>query len=331
MDVGGTAHIGLGEVLRERNDLESARDHLQRGIARCKQWAEIGAIDGYISLARLEQACGRPDAALDAIAQARQLAAQFDVTEADDLFVALHEARLHLAQGHRASAVQTLARSEQHLSALSPKGAEQVPFHYLYLHDLAQMIRARLWIAETQPERALDALGPLLGEMESRRQLGTMIEVLVLCGIAWQALGKTKPARAALGRALAIAAPTGYVRIFLDEGEPMLHLLQQASTEDETAAYASGLLAALRAERHGEVRAPAAQGGSPASAVSEPLSEREREVLCYLTTGLSTPEIAGMLTLSVHTVRTHVKNIYQKLDVHRRVAAVQQAYALGLL
>ncbi len=332
LPVGGTAHIGLGEILRERNELDRARDHLQVGIALCKQWAEISAIDGYISLARLEQACNQPNAALDAIARARELAAQFDVTETDDMFVALHQARLHLAQRDLPSARQALARYEQRPSALSYKDTDtELPFQYRYLSDLAQMIRARLWIADEQPRRALDALGPLLSQMEARGQLGTMIEVLILYALAWESLGKTKQAQAALARALAIGAPAGYVRIYLEGGEPMLRLLKQFSTEDETGAYASRLLATLREERQGEIRTPAAHGESPASALSEPLSEREQEVLCYLSTDLSTPEIADVLTISVHTVRTHVKNIYQKLDVHKRVAAVQRAYALDLL
>ena len=110
----------------------------------------------------------------------------------------------------------------------------------------------------------------------------------------------------------------------------MLHLLQRVSPEDEAAAYASRLLATLRAELEG-AQTPTAKAAPAAPTMSEPLSEREHEVLHYLTTDLSAPEIARMLTLSVHTVRTHVKNIYQKLDVHKRVAAVQRAYALDLL
>jgi len=253
------------------------------------------------------------------------------VTELDDVLVALHEARLHLAQGHPASALQTLAHHERHLSALLPRSAGKEAASYYYLYDLAQMTRARLWIADNQPERALDALDPLLSEMEGRRQLGTMIEVLTLRGLAWQALGEAGRARTALAGALAIAAPGGYVRTFLDGGESMLHLLQQASPLDEMAAYAARLLVTLRAELEEGARAPTAKAAPAGPSLSEPLSEREHEVLHYLTTDLSTPEIAQMLTITVHTVRTHVKNIYQKLDVHKRVAAVQRAYALDLL
>jgi LuxR family maltose regulon positive regulatory protein len=332
LPVAGTAHIGLGEVLRERNELERAREHLEKGIALCKQWAEISAIDGYISLARLEQAQGQPEAALDAIGKARALAAQFDVTETDDLFVALHQARLHLAQGHLQPARQALSQCEVHLTALPPGLADgELPFQYRYLSDLAGMVRAQLWIAEGQPQRALDPLGPILEEMEARGQRGTMIEVLLLHALAWHSLGERERAQAALARALVIGASAGYVRIYLDHGEPMRRLLERASAEGKRAAYASRLHAALCDARQIQAAVPTAHSEPSAPPLGEPLSERELQVLRYLTTDLSTPEIADVLTVSVHTVRTHVKSIYQKLDVHRRIAAVQRAYALDLL
>jgi LuxR family maltose regulon positive regulatory protein len=140
-----------------------------------------------------------------------------------------------------------------------------------------------------------------------------------------QALGRTDEALVALGHAFARAEPQGFVRLFVDEGEVMKALLQQVVTRDGYEAYARKLFVAfadqvkLSADRSGEVE------------LAEPLSAREIQVLRLMNSRLSVPEIADEIHLAPTTVRTHVQNIFRKLDVHGRIEALQRAEELGLI
>jgi LuxR family maltose regulon positive regulatory protein len=128
----------------------------------------------------------------------------------------------------------------------------------------------------------------------------------------------------ALGEALSLAEPGGYLRIFLDEGEPIARLLRQAASRGMAPAYITKLLAAFGPES-AEVASPQVQS------LAEPLSKREMEVLRLLAAGLSNPEIAEELVVAVSTVRSHCKSIYGKLEVHKRWDAVQRGQELGLI
>ena len=123
-------------------------------------------------------------------------------------------------------------------------------------------------------------------------------------------------------RALTLAEPEGYIRIFVDEGPPIAALLREAAKNGIVPNYISQL---LRAFGKAEGRTPATQ------LLIEPLSERELEVLRLLGTELNGPEIASQLTVSLNTMRTHTKSIYNKLGVNSRQAAVRRAEELDLL
>jgi LuxR family transcriptional regulator, maltose regulon positive regulatory protein len=152
----------------------------------------------------------------------------------------------------------------------------------------------------------------------------------VLQALAHEAQGDRQAALRSLERALRLAEPKGYFRLFVDEGPPLAPILRDAA-RGSVAAFASQLLGAIEPE------APAGAGASPrptASAtppLTEPLSQRELEVLRLLGTELSGPEIARELVIALTTLRTHTKRIYSKLDVDSRRAAVNRATELGLM
>jgi LuxR family maltose regulon positive regulatory protein len=145
--------------------------------------------------------------------------------------------------------------------------------------------------------------------------------VLVVQALAEQARGDLPAALAALRRALSLAEPQGHVRIFADEGPPMAVLLRAAAAGTATG-YARRILAAL---------APGADSGPVPVGLVDPLSARELDVLRLLGSDLDGPDIARELFVSVNTVRTHTKNIYAKLGVTNRRAAVRRGEELDLM
>jgi LuxR family maltose regulon positive regulatory protein len=158
--------------------------------------------------------------------------------------------------------------------------------------------------------------------------MGSVIEILVVQALAFQAQGNVSQALASMERALTLAEPEGYVRIFVDEGEPMRSLIEKLPRgQDKTfPGYVDKLLAAFAQP----TAIPQPKTNELQSIIIEPLSERELEVLRLLGTELSGPEIARELIVSLNTLRTHTKNIFNKLGVNNRRAAVRRAEELDM-
>lgn len=324
LPVAGMTLIGLGEIARERNELEAAAGYLAQGIERSRQWGEVSALDGHIALARLYQAEGDLAGADDEIAKAIQLAQKLDVTEMDDIMVNAHQVRLELLRGERRTAISWAAQRGLSLEvALWHLENKPQSFDSRRFRTAEYVNLARLLVNQTQYDGALALLERLSRRMAEHGLHGVLLEIFNLQALVLNALGKAPAAIAALSRALALAEPEGYARIFLDEGQSMLDLLQMASARRIGPDYVRRLL-----DMAGEKTAGPRTDGS---ILLDPLSEREREVLQLLTTGLSNLEIAQELFIAKSTVRSHIKSIYSKLDVHRRWDAIQRAQELGLL
>lgn len=155
--------------------------------------------------------------------------------------------------------------------------------------------------------------------------MGYVIEILALQALALQGQGDILPAVTALERALSLAEPEGYVRVFVDEGPSMAPLLYEAAARGIAPQYTGRLLAALPAAE------PASKFQKLPVEMVEPLSERELEVLQLIAEGLSNQEVAQRLFITLGTVKWHTSNIYGKLGVKNRTQAVAQARALGIL
>jgi LuxR family maltose regulon positive regulatory protein len=315
----GTAdlYVGLSELARERNDLPAATQHLQHS-------QELGERTGFppnrsrwcVAMARLRQAHGDLAGALELLQEAERL-------YVSDFFpnvrpVAAWRTRVWIAQGRLGDAFEW-AR-ERGLSAEDDLS---------YLHEFEHLTLARVLLARytsdgTAPwaQQALDLLARLLQAAEAGERTGSVIEILVVQALAHQAQGAIPAALAPLQRALALAEPEGYVRVFIDEGPPMAALLHAAARQGIAPHYVRQLLTAL---------APAPAGPPAKQALIEPLSDRELEVLRLLGSDLSGPEIARALTVSLNTMNTHTKNIYAKLGVNNRRGAVRRAIELHLL
>lgn len=196
------------------------------------------------------------------------------------------------------------------------------------LLDYVIVVLARILLAQARLDEAARLLNRLLEAAESGGHTARTIEILVLQALTFQAGNNITQAKHARKRALTLAEPAGYVRLFVDEGPPMARLLHEARAQGITPDYIRRLLAAF-SDSEPE---PAAPDVSPANAaLIEPLSERELDVLQHVAKGLTNREIAARLYLSLNTIKVHTRNIYGKLNVHNRTQAIAQARELGLL
>jgi LuxR family maltose regulon positive regulatory protein len=188
---------------------------------------------------------------------------------------------------------------------------------------------ARLLIAQGRQDKASRLLQRLLEATETGGRTSRLIEVLLLQALAFQAGGDTDQAIAALEQALTLAAPRGFIRIFVDEGPPIAGLLYKALERGISPDYVRRLLAAFPVVEPEKTASFSTQ--VPKSELIEPLSVREIEVLQLIAEGLTNREIAVRLFLSVNTVKAHSRNIYGKLGAHNRTEAAARAQALGIL
>jgi LuxR family transcriptional regulator, maltose regulon positive regulatory protein len=313
----GVAQVGMGEVLREWNDLEGAEDLVRQGIAHCTESGGLAemALDGSLTLARVVQARGDTDGALAVLQQAEALGRDGHVAQYAER-VALARARLWLTatQGDVAAALHWAGAREEVWRADETPG---------YVDLLERLTLARLHLMQGRRDEAAALLQWLLGRAEAGGLTGCVLEILALQARIFLEQDHVAQAMIALTRALALAEPQGYVRVFVDEGPPMVALLRHAQARGVAPAYVAALLTACGS---------APQAPSPAApALVEPLSARERELLRLLAAGLSTPEIAAQLFITAGTVRNHLKSIYGKLAVHSRLQAVERARTLDLL
>ena len=218
-----------------------------------------------------------------------------------------------------------------------------------YLREFEHLTVARLLIARYRSDRAEGSIRAALGLLERLRQAaedggrdGSLIEVLLLQALARHAQDDTPAAAALLARALALAEPEGYVRMFADEGAEMQLLIAECGglierhkygDRHKLIGYVNTLLAAFppAGSPQSDIENQKSDIENRKSEWVEPLSERELDVLKLLGTELSGPEIAGRLSVSLNTLRTHTKNIYGKLGVNSRRAAVRRGEELGLL
>ncbi len=315
----GTAdlYLGLSELHLERGDLEAARQHLLTG----KELGEHAALierrhRWYVAMARLKEAQGDLDGALDLL------------DEAERHYIGGPTPDIRPVTALKARVLAALGRLTEALGWARERGLS-VEDNLSYVREFEHITLARVLIAQYKSDRderpiheALGLLERLLQAAEEGERIGSVIEILVLQALAHEAQGDHLSALVPLERALTLVEPEGYLRTFVDEGPPMAALLRATAKRGIAPSYVSTMLAAFgQAEKPRPVPQP----------LIEPLSERELEVLKLLGTYLNGPEIARELRVSLNTMRTHTKNIYSKLGVNNRRAAVRRAEELDLL
>ena len=319
----GPAYVGLGEVAYQRNELDTAFRHTSEGIALCRQFAYLAPLAaGLATLAWIRQANGDPAGAREAIGEARQ-AAPGPAGLLNP--VPAQHARLLLAQGNLTEAVRWT--TEGGLSA------DDEPD---YPRERGHLVLARVLLAQEEADRALALLDRLHAAAASQDRPGSLIEIGALRALALAARGEQRAAVDALAGALVTACPQGYVRVFADEGPPMVALVGRLIAAQRGGQAAAGVplrcLARLQRAFDPERTLPdQGQGIAAVRGIVEPLTAREREVLGMLAAGRSNQAIASDLVVTVDTVKKHVSHVLDKLGAANRTEAVARARELELI
>jgi LuxR family maltose regulon positive regulatory protein len=317
----GLAHIGMGALLYERNELEEAERELESGVELAERTREVSnLVWGYVTLSRARLARGDGEGALEMALESERVARDAGA-EVECAIAANWMARLRLARGELAEAV--VLEQERAASADAASGASRM---------VDRLTAARLLHARGDHDEALGLLRELREAAEEAGRTGNLMEILALRALALWAKNEKERAVGTLTQALALAEPECYVRTFADEGPAMSNLLSAALGARQSgrlevavrvsARYVAKLQAAIAHD------APAAAIGAR---LPEPLSERELEVLALIAAGEANQEIADRLFVSISTVKTHVNNLYRKLGARGRTRAVTRAREMGLL
>jgi LuxR family maltose regulon positive regulatory protein len=294
------AHLGLGCLFYEWNDLDAAQHHGQMSVQLARQIEQTDkSIAGEVLLARLKLVQGDVAGAVAMLGETSQS-------------VELHDFTFCMPE---VAATQVLALLRQ--------GDLAAAAHLAQTYELP-LCQARVHLAQGDAAAALAVLEPFRQQMESKGWEDEILKVMVLQSVALHAHGDTDQAVELLGEALALAEPGGFIRTFVDEGPPMAQLLDEIDKRGIMTDYTSKLLSAFEAEKQGDIT-------PPPQPLVEPLSARELEVLQLVAQGLSNREISDRLFLALDTVKGHNRRIYGKLGVKNRTQAVNKATSLKIL
>ncbi|MFC1964796.1 LuxR C-terminal-related transcriptional regulator, partial [Chloroflexota bacterium] len=284
----GAAYVGLSQVLYEWNDINGAVHHVSIGIKLAERGGVIRpAVLGYLMLAWQNQSFGNTKAMMEALQRVEDIP-----TKSVNTFTLIHasawKTRLSLAQGNLNAANRWAASQEPKLDL------QDTPDFW---SELSYLTLVRLRIAQGEIDEIPGLLEQLSQKVESQERTGSLIEILTLQSIAFQAQGEVDQALELLERALSLAEPEGYVRTFIDEGEPMAKLLRLAASRGIAKKYVRKLLASFHLGSESQPKVLPVEGTVAPSSLVEPLSERESEVLQLIVAGMSNREIAEKLII----------------------------------
>lgn len=300
-------YLDLYSLHYEWNNLEVASRYLSQFKKKSQQMGnpEFQAI-AHTSQARLQLAQGSPAAATRSLNQAGQLLQTTDIPSRTQARYIDLKVQLALASGDLDAA-----------RGFSPQLAPDVDYHPFY--RFLGLTPARLSLAVGRPDQAAEKLAAAAETAIRNDWVYGLIAARILQALA---AGSSDEAQEFLAEALTLAQPQGYIRIFADTGEALVPLLQEAAQRGCFPEYIGRILSAIRV---------ADQATLAQAALVEPLSPRELEVLRLLVAGLSNREIAARLVLSLGTVKSHIHNIYGKLEVSNRAQAIHRTTKLELL
>ncbi len=313
----GRVYAGLARISYEWNRMDDATKYARQAIELSGSWGSLEyQATGHVVLASLAHAQGQSEEARESMRVAEHLMREHQPTPWRSDWVMSGLARLWVAQGDLEKALDLVQESGVPIDNLPREGKISHQLEPLVL------ILLRLHLAQNDSDAALALARWLLQQLEGTSRTARVIEALVLQALAFQAKREVDQALAALKMAFSLTRPEGYMRTFLDAGEPMAKLLYQAKSHLIGAGYAAELLSAMG---HAAGRAI-----PPAQLLIEPLTSRELEVLALVEAGYSNQDIAARLVISLPTVKRHISNIYAKLGTSTRTQAISRGKELNL-
>lgn len=311
----GIGYIGLAEISLQRNDLEAVARYIDKGM-KLSQLLGVSyyQVTAHYVQARLKLAMGDRGGALNQLYQMEQ------IYPGEDLSILAfrmgeYQVRLRLL-------LKDLETALDWAESLPDIIRDKIKIPPPVRHEIQQILLAKVYLALGKHEEAIEVCDKVNASVGATGRVASLIETGLIKSLALKAQGKVSPALNLLERTLSLAEPEGYIRIFIDEGEPMRRLLQESASRGIQPEYVTRLLAAFK-------EAVSQLPFSPL--LPEQLSKREIEVLRLIESGMSNRRIAEELVISGSTIKTHINNLYSKLGVQSRTQAIVRARNLNLL
>lgn len=345
------ATIGLAEIQELENQLSQAADNYERILPQIREFSLLNTGAVYLGLARIYYEWNRLDTAEQYGQQSLQLAQQYSQLIHRFIMCRVFLSRLKLAQGDASAAATLLAEAEEsahrhNVALLMPEviagqiqlllrqGAIDTAAKLAQQYELP-MGRTRVLLAQGFASAALEVVESYRQQLEAKAWQNERLRTMVLQALALNAYGKRDKALELLGEVLALAEPGGFMRLFVDEGEPMRLLISDCRSQIEEQSHGQDRRLIAYVDK---ILASFVQSTEPRSKFiithSEfvpPLSQRELDVLRLIAQGLSNDAISKRLYLALSTVKGHNRVIFDKLHVESRTEAVARARELGLL
>lgn len=332
------AYAVLAEIEREWNDLGAAMEHARQAVELGRRGGIAdGLLGGSLTHMRVLTAHGDFPGAFEALERAEEVVRRLGQSrwlEVIETFRARLHLRRHRVEGDPGSLDAALhwARDSGVLAGWLER--REVPLLEDLRPDVAALTLARALRAEGNDAAALDLLGELRSKSEDSGWYRAVIEASCIEAVIRQEQGDRERALEAIRRALTLAEPEGFVRIFTGEGPRLAALVEQAAPGTVSPDYARRLLIAFGLETPEAAPAPPAVAPAlpaPSPPTADLLSDREVEVLRLIATGLSNAETGRKLFIAPSTVKKHLENIYDKLGTRSRTQAIARAREIGVL
>jgi LuxR family maltose regulon positive regulatory protein len=325
LPVASEALIGLGRIQWEWYQFENAENYLSEGLALSRFWREVSSIEGHITNVHLQISLGKINLSARAMQKIREIINREVLADTGKQYVSMQEAYIQLRQGNlhfaQSWAEQRNLSAYYQVEKLEPSdspGADLVRNFELLLYT-------RVLLAESRFDDALRILKMLLPAFSILGHRVKLIETHILMAIVLSVKGQQDKAGKFIKSALDLAVSADFKRVFVDEGPRVLNLLEQIQTEGDSANFTQEILAVWpKSTSESKLE-------KDTQVLSVRLSDREIEVLRLLISDLTVPEIADRIHISVSTLRTHIRNIYRKLDTHSRYETVTKAKDIGII
>jgi ATP/maltotriose-dependent transcriptional regulator MalT len=313
--IAGRLFIELSQVYYEWDQLDNAFQYAKQGLELCQKWGNIDLqAVGYAQLARIEHIFSHHDEMHAAFQAAEQLL-RYDLAPRYSICVKSVLARLQIDQGNYEYASNFLKHADIDIAISSG----EIPF----ILEPLYLILLRLDLVQRRYDHALELGNHLLRRAEAGKRTGRIIEILILQALIYYSINDIVQAITILGKAVQLAQPDGYRRVFLDEGRIMMKLLYQVKVHQTGGDFISELVPRLGVE--------GGQAVLSSQRLVEPLTKRELELFKLIEQGYTNQDIAEKLVISIPTVKRHISNIYSKLGAKNRTQAISLGRELDLL